>query len=336
MATSGPNLQLFDSGAAVAVAPGADLLATQEAGESYELKLLSYNIFLRPEVVDWILGSRDRADCRAAPLADVIKQGDFDIVALQETQHQPAWDKLDHRLGSSLPFRLTGQPSAFAWADTRPVNGGNSLLSRYPIERFYTESYRNCTASDCLARKGFVHVLIKVAPDFKVNVVGTHLNSGSSMLAWRARRKQLIQLGSYLNHEALIKAWPTVLLGDLNVDAGQGADVERHKEAMAQLVIDGLGPPRDPFGVAYEDDAALELANSRNCTGSRVIPCKSPNDQRFSDERRRLDYVLVWDSGDYEVEVMQKDIFSYKDTECGTRYLSDHQAPFTQLRFQKR
>jgi endonuclease/exonuclease/phosphatase family metal-dependent hydrolase len=316
--------------------PQVQQSSLQVPSQSYSLNLLSYNAFLRPQVVDALLGFKDLAECRAKPMARALSSAGLDVVALQEAQHPVAMPKLLHGVRDTFRYQINGEPSAFAWADSRPVNGGNAVLSRYPIEQWYAEPYRFCSGVDCLARKGFVHSVVKVAPDFKVNVIGTHLNSGSSALAKAMRRKQFAQLRNYLERAERFGAWPIVLLGDLNVDSGPQTDFAEYNAMVETLSVARLGAPTDSFHDATRTGTQQELASSRNCTGSRVVPCRSPNDAAFATEQRRLDYVLFWSSPRYEVSVDVLDMLEYPDHDCGTRYLSDHKAPFARLVFHKR
>lgn len=302
----------------------------------YTLNLLSYNVFLRPQVVDAMFGFKDLAECRAAPLARALSASAFDVVALQEAQHPIAMPRLLDGLKKTYGFHIEGEPSAFAWADSRPVNGGNAVFSRYPIEHWYSEPYRYCSGEDCLARKGFVHTLVRLAPDLKVNVIGTHLNSGNSALARTIRHKQFSQLRDYITQSNRFDPWPIVVLGDLNVDGGFYSDRLEYRAMLKQLSLQDRGPPVDPFFESMKRAGSdIAIANSRNCTSSRVVPCKSPNDEKFREERRRVDYVLYWPSATYDVEVESLQMLDYPDKECGTRYLSDHQAPAARLIFHK-
>lgn len=307
----------------------------QVPSQTYSLNLLSYNAFLRPQVVDALMGFKDLAECRVAPMARALSSATLDIVALQEAQHPVAMPQLLDGVKQAYRFRIAGEPSAFAWADSRPVNGGNAILSRYPIERWYVEPYRYCSGVDCLARKGFVHSVVRVAPDLKVNLLATHLNSGSSALAQAMRRKQLEQLANYLQRTERFGDWPIVVLGDLNVDGGPSAEHTEYDAMVDILGRTSLGLPVDPFRTARFGEQP-ELANSRNCMDSKVVPCKSPNDAAFAKHQKRLDYVLYWPSQKYQIQVELLEMFDYPDHDCGTRYLSDHKAPFARLVFHKR
>ena len=311
-----------------------ETLMLAEPANEYQLRVATYNVFLRPPIVDTVLGFQDRASCRGKLIGATLREAPYDIVALSETHHFAAMENLRRNLGSRYGVRLFGKPESFEGVAFRPVHGGLSLLSRLAIERWYAEGYDECSGVDCLARKGFVHVVLRVAEDMRLNMIMTHANAGSGRGSSKARFAQLRQLRRYLRSDDIFQRWPTVLLGDLNIDGRlyDGLASEDYQQAMRMLVIPSIGQPSDPF-LDVAQKMAMPIRSTENCTGSRLIPCSV----RKSERKSRNDYILFWPSHSVNVSAEDLRVEAYPDKEarCGTPFLSDHASPAATLVIKK-
>ncbi len=311
------------------------LIHNYQARGRFPVSMLSYNVFLRPPLVDAMFLFRDHAVCRAPLIGRHLKAALYDIVALQETQHGTATMDMLQPLLDSYPYRVLRQPEAFAWDDTRAVDGGVSLLSRYPIEKSTIVAFDACSAEDCLARKGFVHALIRLSETLKINVIATHANSGRKHASRASRTAQLKQLHAYIDSVRDFGVWPTFILGDVNVDSMTHEPVLIGEyDAMFSELKTKIGQPIDAVTEFWKGARAFdELTHTRNCTHSRVSPCESPNAPSLATERGRMDYVMYYPHKDYHICVERVETLDFADPAqtCDAPYLSDHKALGAQI-----
>ena len=327
--------------------PGAAV--TPSEGEPISsLDVMTYNVFLRPGPISW----GDANDCRATAIGkELAKRADeLDIVALNESFSGDAVELLAETVGNRFPYRVLRRPRA----KMLRVNGGISLLSRFPIRDVFTETFDTCSFDDCLASKGFIHAVIEISKSLRVNVIASHLDAGSSAEDRIARQQQIRKIRRYMDEHEVGRDWPTLLMGDLNVDGIRGslgalADAQgNHSEYRTFLTA--LSKPcrecRDgrcsnlcgqrPADVvtadygpwAFEAEQTADV-NSLNCVGQSVAPCKSPNSRDHWEKRKRLDYIISFDqprTSGVELEVRDTSHVPFRDDACGTEYLSDHKA----------
>lgn len=312
------------------------------------LRVLTYNAFLRPPPVGW----GDKTQCRARRIAARLAQEPIprDIVALNETFDPARVEELADALDDRFPYQLLGLPNARGFR----TNGGLTLLSRYPIEHWTAEPFDQCSGdfNDCLATKGFVWALIRVSEHLKVNVVTTHMNSGGDDSAREARRLQLAQIKRFMSQKKIFERWPTVLMGDLNVNgirwrprSPQSDKLTEYAKTMTTLgntctkcATAACFARCNPFPVdtyrkhtgrwSFDADGTRQV-NTYNCSGQSMLPCTSLNQNEHWQERMRLDYVMHFGPPalvpDMSLEVLDSASVAFKDDSCGTTYLSDHQ-----------
>jgi endonuclease/exonuclease/phosphatase family metal-dependent hydrolase len=300
--------------------------------------------------VNW----NDRTSCRARRIAERLVSDPEapDIVVLNETFEESDVVELASRARERYPYQRLGLPRSEQLIGT---NGGLSILSRYPIESLETESFGTCNEvfGDCLATKGIIHALIRLSDDLKINVVATHLDAGQTPDDRRARRQQLTQIRDYLRARVDRQKWPTLLMGDFNVDGlmpgseqGESEDDSEYSEMLGLL-----GHPRDVIASLRDawpfDRAGTRELNTINCAGISILPCRSPNHDEGRHLRERLDYILLYGTEPLErtrelvergrarlararskitTRVVDAMHLPFRDRACGTDYLSDHQA----------
>ncbi len=313
------------------------------------LRLLTYNTFLRPPPVSW----GDRNTCRATHIAQRLATEPLprDIVVLDETFDHQAVSKLSDIVAKRFPYRLLSLPTAQGFR----TNGGVSVLSRHPIEEWSAHRFHRCSGefNDCLATKGFVWALIRVSRHLKVNLLATHLNSGSDPNAKEVRRSQLEQIHDFFASHPSFRRWPTLLMGDLNLNglrwaprnprSGKATEyasimgllgnscVQCHsalcRATCRPFPVDALRKLSGPWTF---DARGTRPINTYNCTAQTMQPCLSPNDDTHWRERMRIDYVMHFGpprlAPDLDVHVVQAHTVPLRNDACGTTYLSDHQA----------
>lgn len=315
------------------------------------LDVMTYNVFLRPGPVSW----GDANDCRATAIGKELarRAGDLDIVVLNESFSGDAVDNLAETVGQRYPYRVLRRPRA----EPLRINGGVSLLSRYPIRDVFTETFETCAFDDCLASKGFLHAVIEVSESLRVNVLASHLDAGSSKADRRARHQQVENIRRYMDDHEVGRDWPTLLMGDLNVDGIRGplgalTDDQRARPEYRRLLSTLSKPcrqcadgrcsnlcgqrPADVVTTAsgpwtFEAEQTRKV-NSINCLGQSIGNCSgSPNRRKNWKKRKRLDYILSFEqprTSGVQLDVRDAAHLPFRDENqtCDTEYLSDHQA----------
>ncbi len=208
-------------------------LKTEELGSNSQeriipranIKVLSYNIFLRPPPVH-----NNENDWKDERLEDFCKLlHNFDIICLQEM-----FGALNSRKQSLI--RAATKSGFFFYVDTSSpsfiskymVDGGLLILSRFPIVTYSFSNFRYGVVSDSLAEKGILYAKILVKNCF-IHLFTTHLqasyfDSGEShfKISCETRMAQVKQI-NYIVNEILKTEYhvrdKVVMVGDLNVDA---------------------------------------------------------------------------------------------------------------------
>lgn len=189
------------------------------------IKLLTYNIFLRPPPV-----KNNENDWKDERLEDFCKLlHNFDIICLQEM-----FGMFNSRKQSLI--RAATKAGFFFYVDTSSpsfvskymVDGGLVILSRFPIVSYSFVQFRYGVIADSLAQKGVLYSKILVKDCF-LHLFTSHLqasyfDSGEShfIISCETRMAQLKQI-NYTMSEILKSEYhkrdKVLLVGDFNVDA---------------------------------------------------------------------------------------------------------------------
>jgi len=187
-----------------------------------DIRILSYNIFLRPPPVHDKLS--DYKDERVKLIGEQVIPN-YDIIAFEE-----AFGSLNKRRESLIQAGIKNGLK-YHYSDASQsicnirVDGGLLLLSRYEIvEQDRLEYPRGCH-SDWLAIKGALYVRLKVNNGKHINIFSTHLQASyeeyppPDSKAVIVRMKQAFLLHKFIykhmkNHENE----PCFVVGDFNVD----------------------------------------------------------------------------------------------------------------------
>ena len=261
-----------------------------------EVRVLSYNVFMRPEPIS----NADHTLERAALIGQWIEGAEVDIVALQEAWEPGAISLLLEAVADEFPYYASDRPvRKFG----KIVSGGLLILSRWPIEEVQTVVYDSCHLADCLAAKGATHALIRIAEDAYLNLVVTHLDAGSAARDRQVRAMQIEQLRQFL--EGIDRqAGPLLIAGDFNIDSH--AEDGEYKMLTATLNIETHSPPD---------------ASTVNCELEASIFCETPV------PAKQIDYIFTT-TGDGRLLPGETQIFPHvTDAIDGeVKYLSDHRA----------
>jgi endonuclease/exonuclease/phosphatase family metal-dependent hydrolase len=169
------------------------------------MRILSYNIFMPvAEPVRYIEQGE-----RAKKLPAFIASLNPDVVVIQES--------MTDYLHSIISVELRRLGYLYETEQLRKrralVQGGVVIFSRFPIINQHRKLFEQCSGSDCLSAKGFVHAQIRM-PESDVHVIGTHLQAWPSAEGAAVRQKQAQEMGRYL----ATLSGPAAVCGDLNED----------------------------------------------------------------------------------------------------------------------
>lgn len=307
------------------------------------LRLLSWNVFLVPQPAK----NLHQPVCRASAMRDIFSS--YDVLALQETFDRSTTKALGDSLLTTHPHQLLSLPQG----GYTKLNGGISLLSRYPIISHRVLEYDACHGrwSDCRARRGAILATID-APAGVIDVVVTHLDAGEAVGDHLARIAQLEQLRAELDEQGLIlNNRPLILLGDMNIDGvssrayNEDGGLTKWAQMLHALGHEGAADhkrgklPLDLFWVAHAPWSmtleATERANTYACTATSLARCDDTLDRARYMERARYDYAFWWPAPDrapssYHTPSIQH--VAFPGDACGLPYLSDHLAVQVELR----
>lgn len=290
------------------------------ANDDFRLNIMSYNVFVRPEPVSF----GDETACRSSRIGEWLsEQPDLDVAVLTETFFDDDVELITRNAATKFPHKIVGVPDSTGLLG---VSGGLTILSRFPIEKWEAEPFETCAGafSDCLAAKGIVWAVLRLDKIRRVNVVATHLDAGRGAADVAARAAQLQQARDFLD-ERVDNGWPTVFMGDFNVD-GLEADPDSEYDTLLNSLRGAMGSQRVVDTVRAVSERVEKLArqalDTLNC--DMTIWCDGA--ERSDEKHRRLDYIFAYDSKKYRADVISATHDPVEDDTCGSRYLSDHKA----------
>lgn len=150
------------------------------------------------------------------------KLNPFDLVVVQEdfSYHDKLVAQISHEY-----VHVPGKASL-----PKVYGDGLALFSRLRILEANREEWGEChgltgNKNDCLAKKGFVHLRIEIAPDVLLDVYDLHMDAGRDAGDVSARDQQTTQLASYIAAHSVDR--PIVLAGDTNMKEGDEASLAR-------------------------------------------------------------------------------------------------------------
>jgi endonuclease/exonuclease/phosphatase family metal-dependent hydrolase len=341
-------------------------------------RVWTQNMILRPSALPSIANTADDNEERTQMLLDRINALTFDLIALQEVFDEEQRDQLT--LGYSKEnYNLLWGPDE---SDINEESGLALIVKGNPSQDHYTrhvnlsflhhqEFFANCDSDDCWANKGFSVSAVRMGSIARVWVINTHLQAGEYS---DTRLQQLTQMMAYVS--TLPADEPVLLLGDLNIVAGQQEYVDRMGDALSgwgDLTAGILGNPSIPLTSdktrnAYShfwdreyhifehelEDIALQ-SGTPACESVAPVnfkaACSPPIDH--PSQQGHIDYILVRQGTTYNVVIdsarledgqrttdLCRDQFQQQYSDAGHGnlrcYLSDHFGLSAELRLVKR
>ena len=168
------------------------------------LKIVSWNVFLRPSILND--GQMDRVH----GISNYLISTEADVLVLQELFHYKARKQLVTTISKVYPYHTkVGKTSFFG------VSSGVMIFSKTPIceeEHIY---FKRAIKADRLAVKGGVLATIEYCGS-EIDIIGTHLQAGGGEKGAHIRKEQLRHLFSLVRRENRENR-NTVFAGDFNI-----------------------------------------------------------------------------------------------------------------------
>jgi endonuclease/exonuclease/phosphatase family metal-dependent hydrolase len=208
--------------------------------EKNEIKILTYNIFMRPPLV-----KNNENDWKNERLSDFFNQiANYDIICLQEM-----FGSFNSR--KQMFIRAASLAGFFFYVDTNSpsfvsrymVDGGLLIISRFPIVETSYLQFRYGVVADSLAEKGIIYTKIRIKNSF-LHLFTTHLQAsyfdsteGNFLISFQTRMAQIKQINhmmvDILKTQYNKKKDKILLVGDLNVDALE----YKHSKLTVYIII---------------------------------------------------------------------------------------------------
>ena len=192
------------------------------------INIMSYNLKMLSSVILDLVQSK-----RAGWIPDEImkRHPEIEILVCQELFDEPAEKVLDKgmkkngfthiskKVGSGtggvddlLSFGV-GQISG-SKKQNKIEDGGVKIYSKYPIISQEEIVYSVGNKADAIAKKGAVRIVIE-KDGVRMNIIGTHLQSGRLTASLDTKRVQLDELADFMKKS---EGEPTFVFGDMNMD----------------------------------------------------------------------------------------------------------------------
>jgi hypothetical protein len=168
---------------------------------SSDLNILTFNIHALPPII-----ARDNPKQRIIKI--INSTNSYDIISFQEN-----WIFSKNYLTNISPN--------YHWFVSKKSGLTIAVSNDYEIYSVVEQFYDDCSgwlfdANDCFAKKGFLHIKIKIDNQI-LDFYNTHLDAGNSKSDFIVRELQIKHLLNY------IKSFPNeesiILVGDLNIDS---------------------------------------------------------------------------------------------------------------------
>lgn len=269
-----------------------------------ELRILSWNIYMLPNVFFPKIGQLERAEAIVAQLKDEA----YDVIVFQEAFEKKARAILWEGLKEKFPFEAgPGENSLFK------INSGVWILSKFEFSSVASIEFNTCKIADCMSKKGAI--LVELTKNGKLfQVIGTHLQAENYP---EVRKEQFKDIAEKLLKPFEKNNVPQFIAGDLNT----APDEAGYCDMLTLLNAEDCAPRK-----------------TKSWLKELITWGGKENDLFESDPKRipqLLDYILVKENGkcatwiDRTIEIIQQ----VWDKTKTRRDLSDHYAVAAVIRY---
>jgi len=318
----------------------------------YDVKVLSYNIFLRPPFI-----KNNADDLKNERLTEFINHIDkYDIICLQEM-----FRLANTRQGILLSaanergFKYYVESKNASWYSGKFIDAGLLILSKYPILDDDGYIFRSGNQIDGWAAKQVIYAKIQVTGTFFLHVFSTHLQASyfdthesHNQVNDFARADQILEMTDFVKKKVSASPYPVLIAGDFNINAREpGAPNVETKEY--RYMMDTL----DPSGTWLRDLLKESYKGVHPITYGDVVELTEGDEVTYVPKETVLthpadhccglsiDYVFFGDTPDNKrenvLEVLSTKVeeFFVDPAVVKCSQLSDHYAITTTLRVHK-
>ena len=191
-------------------------------GVLVDLKLLSYNVFMRPIVKT---NKSDYKDARLDELIIKMKEENFDIICLQEL-FSTASNRLSKLLKEFSDFEHV-HLSRNTWK-LKPIDSGLVIMSRFPIVERDSFIFSQGSNIDGYTTKGVLSVLLDISKKDSQEkkyllVFNTHTQANYDLKDesyWKIQQSQVSEMAIFIHRKMKQFSGVSALVcGDFNIDA---------------------------------------------------------------------------------------------------------------------
>lgn len=289
-------LLLFFQGFLLAAPPQSGNPIEECADGERNLKILSWNIYMLPNIVP---GKESKLE-RAHAIVEELKNDSFDIIVFQEAFLKDARAIISQGLKDIYPYAYgPANDGGF----TIRAHSGVWIISKIELKLLNTVQFKNCALNDCFARKGAM-LLEGVWHNKPFQILGTHLQADGFD---KIREKQMDQIYLELLVENKKEGVPQILCGDMNTES----EMKAHYCSM----LDCLDA----------EDGAISSIEKCSYDGEN-----NPLAQSFgATKKMNYDYILVRNNG-AKMKTTHRFVSVMKK---GKKFLSDHYGIVCELKF---
>jgi len=265
--------------------PSKTITTEDTASHSVDLRVLTYNLFIRPPFV--YSNKTDYKDERLHHFASTELHR-FDLICLQElfarfSGRQKRLVQLAEQHGIRHSALLPGPP----FLSTQLVDGGVTVLSKHAIVKSDNLLFSRAILADRLASKGVLYCAVQVLPshDGLLHVFNTHLQSEDE--GRDVRKHQLQEAATFIRKKmAEHPSHHYLLMGDLNVDGNSLIEDVVDGEEYLEMVEILKTPSHETV------DLLREACGTHPPTVNDVV-VQDITTLKPTDRPKRLDYIFL-------------------------------------------
>ncbi len=265
------------------------LLISEKILQGEELKILAYNVFLRPGLV----GKDDYKSERFAELREAVRP--YDVIGLSEVFDDGLREQWKNHLYNTHPYAIDPPESSNIFFQ----DGGITFFSRYPVIFHKKMIYKASSGWDACSEKGAIFARLQLPSNKKIEVVLSHTQADEKN--FDVRKKQFDELRKFFQQYQT--SVPLFIIGDLNVI---GDKDQQYPDMLARLLN-----PIDGYRLLHTDPGYTYYLDNPFCG---------------SGSKERLDYILMQNGHNSMWKNVLVSKFPMAHPVGKAKYMSDHYA----------
>jgi endonuclease/exonuclease/phosphatase family metal-dependent hydrolase len=292
------------------------------------IRILSYNIFLRPPFISH--NHSDYKDDRCKIFSKILVN--YDIIALQEVHtcfNFRCNNIIENACKHGLRYHyITYASSMFS---KHLANNALLILSRFPIISNDYISFSKYGGYDGIIEKGCNYCKIQVGINTNIHLFNTHLQSSfckNDTESTSIRQLQLKQLKQFISKkESEDEKSPVVCCGDFNINYFNTLEKDYLYEIMTPLKDIYDKSTESSIDILYDKNG---MENDNICNVCKL--CKEDIKSNYIIEKQRLDYIF-FNKKNTKFKLKEKKIlpFNINTKKFNFEKLSDHSAMYAEF-----